>query len=207
MKKNNITKYIVASAPYLGVLVGMYWFKNAFFALLIYHFIILIYILKKRKHLNINDLFKINNKLIFILFSITCALTGLIIYVLKDFIFTHPMELKTILQAYGLHQHNIWIFIIYFSTINPVLEELFWRILFNSNNKIISFSDIGYASYHILVVLLFIKPEFVLVTYIGLLIAARIWRYIYDKYNDSLTLFISHALADLSVMLAVLYLL
>lgn len=200
-----LLKYFFTISPYLGVLIGMYIFNNAFLALFIYHIGIITSLLTLNSNICIKNLLKINNKKIFILVSLICLLSGIIFYFIWGWVKIDDYMLIEILNRYGLFNKNIWLFIIYFSTINPVLEEVFWRETFKPNKKYIEIHDILFGTYHFLVIVQFIKIEFAIITTLALIVISSIWKFIYYKLDEKLIVILSHAIADASIMVSILF--
>ena len=94
------------------------------------------------------------------------------------------------------------IFIIYFSLVNPVLEEFYWRILLRLE-KFGFLIDIVYSFYHVFVLIFFIKWYYMFPAVVSLITAGIVWRFIHEKYNDDLTIVLTHAAADLSIIFAI----
>jgi len=206
MTKKEKIIYLFSLSPYIGVLLGLYIFKNAFLAIAIYHIGIITAIYIYRNDLDLKTLVKINKPLLFAAFIIVYSTAGIVLFYLWDFIKLPNIDLTSTLSCFGLDKNNLWIFLIYFSTLNPIHEELFWRITAKSDNKIVSMYDVLYAAYHALVIVFFINIIFTILIVIGLIIVSRIWRFLYDKYSEGPTIIISHALADFSILLAIMIL-
>ncbi|MBK7870376.1 MAG: CPBP family intramembrane metalloprotease [Saprospiraceae bacterium] len=135
-----------------------------------------------------------------------CLLSGVIFYVLWDFVKIPDQHFSDLLSQFGLSGTTIWVFLIYFSTINPFLEELFWRGLLKSNTTYFSVADILFGCFHFLVLIQFIQVEYAVLTIGGLIIISRVWRYLYDVPKERLAVIISHAVADCSVILSTIFL-
>jgi hypothetical protein len=189
--------------PYIAVVVGLYLFSSAWLSLLLYHGLMLVYIIfdrmknvpVKRRKINIR-------RTIFL--SAICSFAGVLAYLLWGLVRKDNIELEIRLAGYGLSGVGKYIFILYFSTVHPFLEEVFWRIKLNDSTRVLSFNDLAFAGYHLLVVSLFIKIPFVIISFIGLIIISAVWRAVYRKYGDVITLFASHAAADMSIIVVAL---
>mgnify|MGYP003543466717 CR=1 FL=1 len=108
------------------------------------------------------------------------------------------------LATKGLSKQNLFLFILIFVLVTPTLEEPFWRDYLGKSRGLLSLSDIAFAGYHLLVVALFLPSAYWLflpVILIGLSIVAAFWRWIFRTTQGLMIPWLSHAAADLSVML------
>ncbi len=201
---NLLTLLILSSVPYITTYMGLYIFSNAWLALLAYHFVIIIVLIKRNKTLrNIN--YFIENKKILISSIILILFILPFLLVTWDYIKLTDLNLSNMLMKFSLDGFSFVVFIIYFFTIHPILEELYWRLIitYKKNTKVDFLFDILFAGYHILVLILFVKITFVILSFIVLAISGMIWRYIIKRYQDYLTVFVTHAIADLLIIVAV----
>lgn len=192
-------KNIFILSPYIGVFTGLYLLKSAFAAIFIYHLGIIIALIGYRHLLDPKKLFKCTKKRHLIAIVIS-SLSGLFFYFLWDYLKIESLELSELMGDFGLYGHYKILFIIYFSTIHPLLEELYWRFILQPKAKYISIIEILFALYHIFVVRLFIKSGFVILCFVTLVIVARFWRYLHQKEENNLAIFLTHGIADLSIM-------
>jgi membrane protease YdiL (CAAX protease family) len=190
----------------LGVFIGLYVFRNAYLAIVIYHIGLVLAILLFRKGSPLQEGFKIKSKKTFFISSFIFSFSGFGLYFFWESLKIPELDLETVLLEYGLNQSTFWIFVIYISTVNPLLEELFWRFIYKSNSKIVSASDLLFAFFHFFILIKFTQIEYAILATVGLVLTARIWRYYHSVLKENLTIFITHALADLSIMIAVLLL-
>lgn len=198
------TLLILAIIPYITTYIGLYVFFNAWLALLAYHFVIIIVLIKRNQTLsNIN--YFIENKKILVSSLILILFILPLLLVTWDFIKIADLDLSYMLTKFHLDGFSFVVFIIYFFSINPILEELYWRIIitYNKNTKVDFLFDFLFAGFHILILILFVKITFVIVSFIALAIAGMTWRYIVRRYQDYVTIFVTHAVADLLIILAI----
>ena len=95
---------------------------------------------------------------------------------------------------------------IYFSTVQPILEELYWRGFLGNSQKCFSWVDLAFAGYHILVLAWFIKTGWLVVAFIVLTVAGCVWRYTAARLGGLAVVLVSHIVADVSIV-AVVYVL
>ena len=104
--------------------------------------------------------------------------------------------------------NTAWLlFMVYYVTINPLLEELFWRGYLGSDSTFLTWNDIWFAGYHILVLVRFVTVTWIVASFLVLVGAAWFWRQLARKYNGLMVPIASHAAADLSIIAAVFFLL
>jgi membrane protease YdiL (CAAX protease family) len=108
------------------------------------------------------------------------------------------------LATKGLSKQNLFLFILIFLLVTPTLEEPFWRDYLGKSKGLLSLSDIAFSGYHLLVVALFLPNAYWLllpVILIGLSVVAAFWRWLFRITQGLMIPWLSHATADLSVML------
>ena len=110
------------------------------------------------------------------------------------------ISLNSTLMNFGLHGTSWLFFMIYFSIIQPLLEELYWRGYLARYNKYFSWTDFAFAGYHILVLAWFIKLPWLVIAFIVLIIASFIWRYLAYKLEGLVIPLLSHIVADISII-------
>ena len=199
-----LPKRLFIISPYIAVFLGLYIFKNAFLSIFLYHIGIVFSILIYRKDLNIKVIFKFNSKRLMLLLSFICSLSGISILLFWDLIKIPNMNLNRTMSEIGLVGVNKILFLIYFSTIHPILEEVFWRFLLKTKVKYISLDEILFALYHVMVLVFFIKIEFIIICFIALIVVARFWRYLQQNLSENMAVLLSHMIADFSIMFFVM---
>jgi membrane protease YdiL (CAAX protease family) len=117
------------------------------------------------------------------------------------------MKLDTSSLASNLAEFQLkglsWIlFMPYFCLLHPVLEEMFWRgsPIGKPGDK--NYRDILFGGYHVLVLAYFIKSEWVIISFFILAFVSWMWRVISYKTDGLLIAFLSHVLADSSIIIA-----
>lgn len=170
-------------------------------AIFIYHIGLIIAILVYRREINFKELLLIKDKKLFLLAIIISFLSGVMLFFLwntfKISIFDLPEKLVELSLSTG---HQI-LFLLYFSLVHPILEEIYWRFILEFKDRLISLGEVLFSAYHFLVLIIFIRIEFAILCVITLILAARIWRYFRQVLKENLTIFVSHAVADFSIFL------
>jgi membrane protease YdiL (CAAX protease family) len=123
-----------------------------------------------------------------------------LVFILWEYMQLENVRLDTALVGFGLHGTSWFFFMIYFSTIQPFLEELYWRGYMECNHKFFSWMDLAFAGYHILVLCLFIKWLWLIIAFIVLTAAAFGFRRIAYKLEGLAVPLLSHMVADISII-------
>jgi membrane protease YdiL (CAAX protease family) len=199
-KRKSYTTFLLL--PYIAIIAGLYVFSNIWVAMVSYHLSIILIAVFTKNLLKFKNLIKGWSLLLTFLFTLGCAVNGVLIYYLWPFI-SGSGDLGLKLIELGLNDSNWLLLILYYSLITPWLEEFFWRDLMASKSKFPDLSDVLFAGYHLFVLALFIKTFFLPVVFITLLSAAWFWRFISRKLGGLLIPVISHTAADISTILVV----
>jgi membrane protease YdiL (CAAX protease family) len=103
----------------------------------------------------------------------------------------------------GLNRAN-WIpFIMYFSFINPLIEEYFWRGYLGSNTTNPYISDFLYSGFHGLVLMNKLQTASIFLGLAMLVAAGWFWRQVAREDKGLLAPVLGHMAADLSILLVV----
>ena len=116
-----------------------------------------------------------------------------------------PSDFQSRVAALGL-SGTIWLpFIVYFTLINPFLEEFYWRGVFGSDKRRPVPVDFLYAGYHTVILALFVGFGWNLLGFLILAATGWFWRQVSRHTDSLLPSVLSHMLADFAILL-VLYL-
>lgn len=199
--KTTRLKLISALVPYVAVIIGLYVLENAWLALGLYHVGIAMFIISNR-----TGLFKSVrcgwNFPVALISIAACALIFPTVIILWKYMELENLHLKTVLAQFGLAGLSWYFFMIYFSTVHPFLEELFWRGCLENKNRYPSWTDFAFAGYHILVLHWFIKSPWLIALFILLTVAACVWRFIARGLKGLAVPLLSHIVADISIVAA-----
>lgn len=210
-------RHILVLLPSLAVLTGLYFFKNAFLAIGLYHLGMAVILFAPQNRGLFKRAFKGWNTLEGILMTLAASSAGLFCYLLGRWVFKTDLDFSALLSGFGLNRINWLFFCLYFCTVNPFLEEVFWRAYFmerrgdgadeNRNAAmdrgfhILTLPDAGFAVYHLLVLYFFVKPIFLVPVFIGLVVGAVLWRFLYRRHGGLVICIISHIAADAGIVL------
>jgi hypothetical protein len=187
---------------YLTIWAGLFWLHSTWAALLGFHAVIIILLLIHKPNIPIALLFKGKNIKWIVLSVFLCGSSGIILYFLWP-IFEIANDLPAQLQSLGLASFTWPAFIAYFSLVNPLIEEYFWRGFLGSNSKNLYISDPAYAGYHALVLWGKVHPFSILFAVILLTIIGWSWRQIAREEHGLFAPVLGHMAADFSITLCV----
>jgi len=195
-------KWIASILIYLTVGIGLFVFHSAWGALLGFHAAILLPLLAAKPGIPISILFKHKNfKWIFIsiLFG---GSSGVTLYFLWDLL-GFASDFSQQVMVLGLNPSNWPMFILYFASVNPFVEEFFWRGYLGSDKKSLHPSDILYAGFHALILINKVSFFSILYALFVLTLAGWFWRQIAREEGGLLATVLGHMAADLTILLAV----
>jgi len=195
-------KWLAAIPAYLAIGVGIYVFKNAWITLIGYHLTLLLILFLARPVVPLNVLYRTRHLAWIRRNLFASAGVGMTIY------FLHPYlgfvdEYASRLEALGLNPSTWPVFLTYLTLTNPFLEEYFWHVHLGSESPTLHFTDVLYAGYHGLVLVLFVQPWMVLVSLIVLTLTGWLWRRIYRMEGGLLVPVAGHMAADFSILLSI----
>jgi hypothetical protein len=187
---------------YLAIWAGLFWLHSTWAALLGFHAVIIILLLIHKPNIPIALLFKSKNIKWIILSVFLCGSSGILLYFLWP-IFGIANDLPAQLRSLGLASFTWPAFIAYFSLINPLIEEYFWRGFLGSNSKNLYMSDPLYAGYHALVLWGKVHPFSILFAVTVLILIGWFWRQIAREDDGLFAPVLGHMAADFSITLCV----
>jgi len=193
----------LAPAPaYLAVGIGLFVFHNAWGALLGFHAAIIVTLLFAKPKIPLSIFFKYKNAKWILLSVLLCGSSGVTLYLFWD-IFGFAGDLAEQMEMLGLNPSNWLMFIAYFVSVNPLVEEYFWRGYLGSKNKNLHISDFLYSGFHGLILINKV-PVSSIAFALGILVAVGwIWRQVHREENGLLTPVLGHMAADLTILLAI----
>ena len=200
MKKTTWLKLTSVAVPYAAVLVGLYVLRNAWITIGLYHILIALFLITGDRKSLLKKIRTGSNPKIAAVCIILSAMIFPIIFFFWKYMQLENVRLNTALADFGLHGSSWFFFMIYFSIIQPFLEELYWRGYLQSNHRYFSWTDLAFAGYHMLVLGLFIKPPWLVIAFIVLTAAACGFRYIAYKLEGLIVPLLSHMAADISIV-------
>ena len=193
--------------PMMAVGLGLYVWSSAWLSIGLYHLGLVAFISLRRD--------RIRGVRWRSPIGLSVGLYGAALLTAPFVVFALPMllggEAGTVLRMrfaeLGLTGVSLVGFVIYFSTLHPILEEAGWRAALNTTGKRPHLHDFEFAGYHLLVLHHVFPGKWLVLlgTLVVLVTSAWFWRQLRDRHG--MTSVISfHAAADLAILLAVLWL-
>jgi membrane protease YdiL (CAAX protease family) len=202
----DILRYLPIALPYAAVLLGLYVLRSAWAAILLYHAGMVILLRFGRQEGLLGSVRQGWSAPAAAVVGIVCAACGLLLALLWGTISREHMNLGETLTGFHLSGLSWWVFAAYYVTVHPVLEEIYWRGYLPGAHRSPVAVDVAFAGYHVMVLCLFIKLPWVLVSFGVLWFAAWSWRQLAARYSGLGVAIASHAAADLSIVAVVEYL-
>jgi len=195
-------KWLTPILPYLAVGLGLFWFHNAWSALLGFHLGIMIALWLAKPDIPLKILFKSNDIRWGILSIILCSSSGISLYFLRTSLGV-VSDLPSQIESFGLTSWTWPIFITYFILVNPLIEEYFWRGYLGSPTKGLYLSDFLYAGFHGLILMGKMQTSAIVYSLSALVVAGWLWRQLAREDKGLLAPILGHMAADFTILLAV----
>ncbi|MBI9048159.1 MAG: CPBP family intramembrane metalloprotease [Anaerolineaceae bacterium] len=199
---NKIISYIL---PFITVAFGIYIAKNVWVSMLGYHFFAILILVGNKQGYQLKRLFSGGSFNVVLMVGLVTAFSGVVLYY-SGSIVNLPTDFGVLLASMGLTHNTWWIFILYYSFINPIIEEIYWRGYLGSDTKKLTFSDFCYAGYHPLVFIRFVDWPWAIIEFFALLAVAWLWRMLVKKYDGLLLPLVMHFSADIGIVIAIFFL-
>ncbi|GAB4442076.1 MAG: hypothetical protein Kow0031_24120 [Anaerolineae bacterium] len=196
-------RQIAPAIPYAAVIVGLYMLHSAWASILLYHAGMVAVLAATRSWQVGQPITGWQSRLAMAVVAAVSASAGIAIFVLWPIMKLPQLALAVELTRLGLQDFNWSLFIFYYFTVNPVLEELFWRGCLGSNSRLPTWNDAWFAGYHLLVIFLFVDWPWLAASFALLVAVAWFWRQLAGHYHSLWPPIISHAAADFGIIGAV----
>jgi len=187
--------------PYLAVGLGLFWFRNAWVALVGFHLAIVLSLLLAGSNLPVRILFK-SNDLRWVVLSIILCSSAISLYFLWSY-FGILSDLSAYVASLGLNSSNWILFIAYFVLVNPFIEEYFWRGYLGNLTKSLYVSDFAYAGFHALILWNRAQTSSVIYSLTLLVLAGWFWRQMAREDGGLLASVLGHMTADFMILMTV----
>jgi membrane protease YdiL (CAAX protease family) len=202
-KMISILRIVVPFLIYVGIFLGMHVAKSVWISILTYHLVTCIALTvvsgwgEERLFGGWKPFFGIAGVVI-------CSILGPVIYITWPFMRLNGLDMGLSLEGIGLSGTSFVFFVFYFSTVNPVVEEIFWRGWY-SKGKWPVISDILFAGYHLMILVLFVRGLYVLISFFVLLGSSFMWRLCVRRLGGLLVPILTHGVANLSIISAAFF--
>ena len=194
---------LVPGIPYLAVLIGLYGLSSAWWAMGLYHTGALACVFLNESGPTWRVLHRGWNWRHFLVLAVPCAASGPLLLLLYPLAVHPTLDLTAQLAGLGVSKELWLVFSIYYCSVTPWLEELFWRGHLGSGSMQPDRSDLFFAVYHLLVLAKFLSWPWLAVVFFLLTGMAWLWRRIYLHCGGLVIPVITHLMADVSVMVGV----
>jgi len=195
-------KWFAPVLVYAAVGLGLFFFRNAWIALLIFHLAIILSVSIAKPNIPIKILFRSQDIKSILISVLLCGSSGITLYFLWNK-FGITNDLSAHVEAMGLNSSK-WIpFLTYFTLANPWIEEYFWRGYLGSKTTNVTTSDFLYAGFHGLILLNNVRTDMILYSLAVLTLAGWFWRQIARADGGLLAPVLGHMVADFSILMAV----
>ncbi len=190
-------------SPYLAVVLGVFYFKNGLFAVLLYHLILLICIIGINRAKALKLIKSGFNWHIGPLICLGGLLPGVIIFFLWPIAKLESVDLAQLMESVNLTHTSFTVFTLYACFVNPFLEESFWRGCFKPGSWIPSYIDALFAGYHAILLIPVVRSIFVLLAFMALMCVGWMFRNIYRLTSGLAISLLTHIVADIAILYAV----
>ena len=191
--------------PYITIGIGLLVFHNAWLAILSYHTGMVAIILLSKTRISFKRSFQGNKVWIPFITALVGASGGLLLYVLWPLLAV-PDDINLYIRSIGLNERTWLVFLVYFTFINPLIEEYYWRGQLASATKGITLNDLLFSGYHLLVLAGHMEAIWLLAVFFVLAAGAWFWRQMNRLNGGLLASVVSHVSADITVILTIYYL-
>jgi membrane protease YdiL (CAAX protease family) len=199
----HLKKFAAPLIPYCTVGIGLLVFHNAWLAILSYHAAILTILLLSKTKIVFKSGQNHNRKILFTA-ALTGSSAGIILYFLWP-LFSVSGDFQNYIRSIGLFGWTWPVFIVYYSLVNPLMEEWYWRGYLGSADIRLIPGDLLFAGYHLIVLAGQVKIGWLIVIFIGLTAGAWCWRQTNRLDQSLLPSVLSHMTADIGIILVIWY--
>ena len=193
-----MSRRLAPLVPYVAVLVGLLVLANAWIAILVYHVGILLVVRRD----GWDRLWRGWSAAVCVFGAVVCSGGGALVYLLWPYVHRPEVQMDTALTGLGLGGVKWWLFVAYFATVHPVLEEMLWRGRLLSTRRTIDPLDLLFAGYHVVPLSFFLNLTWIVVTVLLLAVTGWMWRLAALRWRGLGVPLCTHAVADLGVVLA-----
>jgi hypothetical protein len=188
--------------PYVAVGLGLFLARNAWITLVGYHLGMAFFLTLARAWPQARKL-RPAGHLRWILFAALLGLCGGIGLSLLWPLFGIVPDLRARLLILGLNPVSWPFFGLYFSLVNPWMEEIYWRGWLGSDLRSLVASDLWFAGFHLLVIGAYVPWYSLIIALVVLASVGWFWRQLARHEASLFAPTLSHLLADAAIVLVV----
>lgn len=189
--------------PYVAVGLGLWVWQSAWAASLLYHLGAGAFVLGSGRWRQLRWSGSRPPPAVAAAVAAVGAGVGPVVFVMWSTVQRTGVDMSAELAEIGLVGAAWALFIVYYATVNPLVEELFWRGSLGSSSVRFEAYDFWFAGYHVLVLVRFMDWPWIAVSSGALLIAGWAWRQLAARFHGLAVPVLSHAVADASLISAV----
>lgn len=189
--------------PYIAVSLGLFVAHSAWAALIGYHLLMAAFLTVSDAWPEQLRKFRSPGRLRWIVLALLVGLSGgLGLYFLWPVFGIIPSLGKELLPL-GLNSVSWPFFILYFSLVNPWLEEIFWRGWLGSPSQKPVLNDLFFAGFHLLVIGAYAPWPSMLFGLLTLTSVGWLWRQVTRREGSLLPASLSHLVADAAILIVI----
>jgi uncharacterized protein len=189
--------------PYIAVSLGLFVAHSAWAALIGYHLLMAAFLTFSGAWPEQLRKFRSAGSLRWIVLAIVIGVSGGIgLYWLWPVFGIIPSLGKELLPL-GLNPVSWPFFILYFSLVNPWLEEIFWRGWLGSESRSPKPADLFFAGFHLLVLATYVPWPSMLFALLVLSGVGWFWRQVTRREQSLLPSSLSHLDADAAILIVI----
>jgi membrane protease YdiL (CAAX protease family) len=185
------------------VIVGVFVLRNAFAAVLFYHLVLLVCILKLNGTSAFRQLTQGFHRYVGPVIIVGGIVPGFVIVYGWPVAKTAGIDLPNTLASLNMGGPMLLVFALYACFVNPILEEAFWRGSFEKGSIRPNAVDALFAGYHAVAIAPVVKPLFAVLLFAALVFTAWLFRQLYRLTGGLLIPFITHVIADIAILYAI----
>jgi membrane protease YdiL (CAAX protease family) len=201
-----MTRFLFLVLPCAAVFTGLQFLRSAWAAILLYHTVIVVCLFLRNRNRNRMSLLEGWSFSPGMTLTLVCLLCGPILVMLWPIMERGNTGFLSMLESFGLGGGSFLIFALYYISLHPVLEELFWRDALAGRGRSVGASDIAFAAYHVIVLIHFMKIPWVVLAFLVLALVSFLWRWIAGRHGGLAIPLASHIAAGIGIMTAAYYL-
>ena len=205
MNAQSVKKILPPLIPYITIVIGLLIFHNAWLAILSYHAGMVAVLCLAKAGISPKKVFGSDTLWIPLITALVGLSGGLLLYLLWPLL-SVPEDIYLYLSSIGMNEQTWPVFLAYFITINPLIEEYYWRGYLASATKCLTLNDLLFSGYHLLVLAGHMEAIWLFAVFFVLAIGAWFWRQMNRLNGGLLASTVSHIAADIAVMLTIYYL-
>jgi hypothetical protein len=194
-------RLVAPAVPYLAVLFGLYVLRSGWAAMLLYHAGMLVVGFGLDGARRVPELGRGGRAAPGIALGLIGLGAGPVLWLAWP-LMGGGTGLAATLAALGLGGASFVGFASYYTIVNPILEEWYWRGVLGSPSRAPTVGDAAFAGYHIVVLVAFVSWPWALGAAVTLMGAAWLWRQMASRQRGLAIPIVTHCVADLSVIVA-----